>query len=448
MIRHTSRLALFALALTSASAQAALVGYWPLDGNANAVVGTNGVLNNGVSVGTDRNGAPGGALSFNGALQQFVSIAGGGGLDGAQQGTISMWVQWNGTQDAACCGGTAGNVLGRQNNSIFSNNIIGLNNTNPAAGQVTAQVYNAGAPTVVGGPVVGSSYHHLALVFSPTEQKLYVDGTLVSTGAVNAGLNSNAGTPLAIGAWIGDGAGFSTSNIDDVAIFNRILPAGHITRLASQTATPLSLGAQIEGVTVTASSQLGGVFNRNANNLIDNLELTTTDPDGAAFVAGDGGMWLSVGVGFGQGTDDNPELTFNLGSIQPISEMAIYNYNEPANGDTITRGVDLFRVLVSNDNFGGDIRDLGIFDLAAPTGNANNPGQLFSLGNVQAQFVRFDILSNLKGALYPGAGNNGDLRFVGLNEVQFFRGTPVPEPASAALAMMGFLGLAGRRHRR
>lgn len=445
----THRIAWFALALAlsiGGAAEGALVGYWPLDGNGTAEVGTSGVLVNGPVAGLDRNGNPGGALSFNGAAQQYVSIAGGGGLNAATQGTVSMWVQWNGVQDAACCGGTAGNVLARQSNGAFSNNIIGLSNTNPAAGNIVVQGYSAGGPILNSGSPAGGTYRHVALTFSPTEQKLYVDGALVSNSAVNAVMNNNPAIPLTIGAWIGDGAGYSTSNIDDVAVFSRILPAGHISRLAAQTATPLTLGPQIEGVTVVASSQLGGGFNRNANNLIDNLELTTTDPDGAAFVAGDGGMWLSVGTGFGQGNDADPQLTFNLGSVQPIGEMAVYNYNEPANAATIRRGVQQMRVLVSDDNFGGDIRDLGIFNLTLGTGNALNPGQLFSLGNVQAQYVRFDILSNFNGAVYPGGLNNVDFNFVGLNEVQFFQGQiQVPEPATGLLVLAGLPLLMRRR---
>ena len=432
--------ALTASLLTSATAQAALVGYWRLDGNANAVTGVNGTLSGGPVAGTDRNGAAGGALSFNGALSQFASIAGGGGLNGATQGTISMWVQWNGTQDGACCG-TFGNVLARQQNGVFSNNIIGLSTNNPATANVTFQGYGTPITLNAGGPV-GNTYHHVAVSFAPGSQKLYVDGNLVATAAAaNASLNNNAGIPLTIGAWTGDGAGFSTSNIDDLAIFDTVLSSNEISAIAKQQGSPLNT---ISGVTVVASSSLGGGFARNANNLVDGLELNTTDPDGAPFVNSDGGMWLTTGSNFGgQGTDIDPQLTFDLGSRQVLGGTVVYNYNEP--GLTV-RGVDDFRILVSDDNFALDIRDLGLFSLNQSPGTANNPGQIFDLGNVQARFVRFDIISNLRGSIFPGNLNNVDSNFVGLTEVQFFTGI-IPEPATASLGLLGMAGLMLRRRR-
>lgn len=436
-----------ALALTLSlvtSSQAALVGYWELNGNATATVGTNGVLVNGPVAGLDRNGNAGGALSFNGALQQFVSIPGGGGLNAATDGTISMWVQWNGTQDAACCGGTAGNVLARQSNGIFSNNIIGLNNTNPAAANVTFQGYGAGGPILNAGGPVGSTYHHIAVSFKSGEQKLYVDGNLVQTAAVADVLDNNPAVALAIGAWNGDGGGFSTSNIDDVAIYNTVLKEGDIRALAEQNTTPKFL--PLGNVTVIASSEIRAPFTRAAGNIVDGIELTTTDPDGLPGVLGDGGMWLSAGTGFGTINDAAPSLTFNLGAVELLGSMAIYNYNEPANAATLRRGVDEFRVLVSNDNFVSDTRNLGIFELDLATGTALNPGQLFNLGVVGAQFVRFEIISNHNGTNFVSGLNNVDFNFVGLNEVQFFN-VVIPEPATASLALLGLGGLMLRRRR-
>src|SRR4030095_1446778 len=43
-----------------------------------------------------------------------------------------------------------------------------------------------------------------------------------------------------IGAWIGDGGGFSTSFIDDVAIWDKPLRAAPVPQLATQTVTPLA----------------------------------------------------------------------------------------------------------------------------------------------------------------------------------------------------------------
>jgi len=212
---------------------AALIGHWPLDGNGNATVGTNGTLVGGPTGAPDRNGVANAAMSFNGAAQQYVSIPGGGGLDGATQGTISLFVKWDGIQDSACCGGTHGNALGRQNNGVWSSNIIGLSSTDPANARVSWQANDAGAPDITGTSAVGDGvWHHIAVTFSPTQHILYVDGQPEGP-TPNAGtLSSDGGvTVLAIGAWIGDGAGYSTSVIDDVKVFDNVLSEAEIRAL-------------------------------------------------------------------------------------------------------------------------------------------------------------------------------------------------------------------------
>jgi hypothetical protein len=197
---------------------------------------------------------------------------------------------------------------------------------------------------------------------------------------------------------------------------------------------------RITGVAATASSELtAGGFNRVAANLVDNVGLDTNVPDGAAGAVN--GMWLSTGNGIAGGTPDSaPELLFDLGSIEEIGEMHIYNYNENSGNPGIftRRGVNELEILVSNDNFGGDIRSLGIFNFAQATGLNELAAEIFDLGGVDAQFVKFDIRSS----------HSGDNNFVGLNEVQFFRASnAVPEPATATLALLGLGGLMMRRRR-
>src|SRR4030095_3429746 len=69
---------------------ATLFSYWRFNGNAMPTRGTSGTLVGAATATTDRNGAAGGALAFNGASQQYVNVAGGGGLNGASAGTISL----------------------------------------------------------------------------------------------------------------------------------------------------------------------------------------------------------------------------------------------------------------------------------------------------------------------------------------------------------------------
>ena len=128
---------------------ATLVGYWPFNGNATGLRGTNGTLVGAVATVADRNGIAGGALAFTGTLSQYVNVPGGGGLNAAKEGTISLWVKWTGTQDADCCG-TFGAVLSRQANGQFTDNILALNTANPATARIVWKQSGASAALITG----------------------------------------------------------------------------------------------------------------------------------------------------------------------------------------------------------------------------------------------------------------------------------------------------------
>ena len=220
---------------------ARLVSYWPFDGNADAVRGTGGTPVGGPTPTTDRNGVAGGALAFVGTSQQYVQMDGGGGLDGASQGTISLWVKWTGTQDADCCG-SFGAVMARQSNGQFSDDIIALSSANLASAKVVWR--QSAGPAVITGKtsVTNGVWRHVAVTFSSKGSQLFLDGNLQGTGT-GAPNNSNPGVPLSIGAWIGDGGGFSTTSIDDVAIWDRPLSTEQIRQLATQAKQPLDFAA-------------------------------------------------------------------------------------------------------------------------------------------------------------------------------------------------------------
>lgn len=217
--------------------QARLLAYWPFDGNAAAARGSDGTMH-GASPTTDRNGGLGGALTFDGAAQQWVQVDGGGGLDGAAAGTISLWVRWIGPQQADCCE-TFGAVLARQGNGLFSDNIVALDNPDPEAARVVwRQSGGPAPPLVVGGGVVGSRWHHVAVTFSAVSSALYLDGVLEGS-APGDPLHANGGVPLSLGAWIGDGTGYASASLDDVAVWDQPLAPDQVAELAAQTKTPL-----------------------------------------------------------------------------------------------------------------------------------------------------------------------------------------------------------------
>jgi len=221
-------------------APAGLVGYWPFDGNANAIIGVGGIMVSNPVASADRNGAAGGALFFDGTLFQRVEVPGGGGLNGAAHGTISLWVKWTGPQNTGF-GGSAGAVLSRQQDGQFSDDILHLSAADPDGAVLQWRQNDGGVVNVTGiVPVLNETWRHIAVTFTETNSEVFLNGLSEGVGPGGA-LHNNPVTSLAIGAWTGGGASYATATIDDVAIWNRVLTADEILRLADQTRTPLNL---------------------------------------------------------------------------------------------------------------------------------------------------------------------------------------------------------------
>ncbi len=184
-------------------------------------MGTGGTaVNNPVYV-NDHAGNPNGAISFSTANNSYISIPGGGGLDGLTTGTISMWVEWSGTQPGAYS--SFGSVTARQANGVFSNDIIGLTGSNPATANISVSMDNCCSTTLTGNAPVGDGTWHLVnLQFSPGSEKLYVDGSLQGSANANLNIQSNGTIPLTLRAWTGDGNVYSTSAISDFRVYNSL----------------------------------------------------------------------------------------------------------------------------------------------------------------------------------------------------------------------------------
>lgn len=195
-------------------------------------------------------------------------------------------------------------------------------------------------------------------------------------------------------------------------------------------------GVPLPTTIASVSSNLAG-FNRNAAYAVSGAGLDYGDTH---TIAPDGNMWLNQGTFGGDPSihDLAPEITFDLGSVQKIATMKIWNYNETVPGredELLGRGVAMTDVLVAGE-------DQVFFPLYTflEIDRANGDStvdfsQSFDMGGVMARYVKLDILSN----------HGGDNNFVGLSEVQFFG---VPEPSTYALAAVGLATLAFARRRR
>lgn len=186
----------------------------------------------------------------------------------------------------------------------------------------------------------------------------------------------------------------------------------------------------IDPANVTASSQIGGTFNRpddaivNGSGLSGGQHTTVVEPN----------MWLSTGTSFG-GVDTDPRVTFDLGGLYRINQIQVWNYNEAAPSPNLTsRGVNAVTINYGVDAALGSSVP-GITNFAQATGLSTYTGEVFnSFTPFVARFIEFDIDSN----------HGGDNNFYGLSEVQF-DGTLIPEPSTALLGTLALLGLVRRR---
>ena len=241
---------LLVMIMYASTAEAGLIAWYPLHGDASAIVGDPGMLVNAPTPAPDQNGKANGALRFqadpnntpdyNGSnTGSYVSVPGGAGLAGLEEFTIAMWVNWSGMQGTGWTGGgdtNYGSVIARQDNGVYSNNILGISDPDPSVGALTWHAYGAGAWDVLGVTPVGDNvWHFVAVVSDGTtgEQNLYLDGNLEATGfsAAPTSLHPDTSTALTIGAWPGDGATYSNSTISVVYIFDTLLSPTEIQNL-------------------------------------------------------------------------------------------------------------------------------------------------------------------------------------------------------------------------
>lgn len=154
---------------------------------------------------------------------------------------------------------------------------------------------------------------------------------------------------------------------------------------------------------VTASSEIGGGFDRQDDYLVDGSGLVG---DGHIPTV-EGNMWLSRGTAFG-GEDLDPQVVFDFGANYRVTGIRVWNYNE-APPNLTGRGVNEVTVEYGATlDFGATVPGISRFALA--DGTNTYEGEIFEdFEPFTARYIRFDIASN----------HGGDNQFYGLSEVQF-----------------------------
>lgn len=183
------------------------------------------------------------------------------------------------------------------------------------------------------------------------------------------------------------------------------------------------LAASIFGV----SSTIGGTFDRAPEHTVDyNGVFSKTHS-----ILPDGNMWLA------DFQDLAPTITFDLGSIQSLSNMLFWNYNEtlPNRTDLLNRGIAKADILLSNDGSSFSLFASGVDFTMAPGNNTDEFAQNVSLIGATARYVQIQVISNY-----------GNPEYTGISEVQFFA---IPEPSAALLVAAAPLAtlLSSRRRR-
>ena len=236
-----------------------LAGYWPLDGNANGVVGGDGTIT-GPAFSDDVPSQIGGgqSLSFGGGNQR-VTVPDSPALDFDNAMTISAWVKpvgnvtWDGIVAKNPSPGSASNHAGNYELRIENGTRV-LTFLHQQGGTNDTTSYMSS------GTVAEGVWQHVAVTAENGGQvKFYINGAPAGSAALN-GFGATNDNPF----YIGNRADLTTipldGLIDDVAVWNNALTDEQIAGLADRSVLPTDFGAPQNGVYFGGTTQVDGAL--------------------------------------------------------------------------------------------------------------------------------------------------------------------------------------------
>ncbi len=147
------------------------------------------------------------------------------------------------------------------------------------------------------------------------------------------------------------------------------------------------------------------------------------------------GMWTSY---YGKPIDEQ-YIVFDLGRLLNLEQVAVWQFGEAYQTfDFSDQGAKEIRILITDviNPEAGDFIEIGTIELEQYVQGTDLEAQIFDLvGAEEIRYVKFEFLSNW--------GNAG---YVGLSEVRFVTGEPIPEPMTLFLLAAGGAAIARRRH--
>ena len=202
------------------SAPPGLASWWPGDGNANDIAGTNnGALAGGVGFAS---GMVGQAFQFDG-VSGYVYVPSAGSLDPIQGATLSAWVYFDALPSAA------GHIMTIIGKSGFATDLDLQAEPDNRFHFYAANSQSAASTTVI---QPGIWYHVAATYSAQASVALYINGIQEGLTPINVTRSAN-GNPLEIGnSWFWAGRYFS-GRIDEATLYDRALTNAEIQGIYS-----------------------------------------------------------------------------------------------------------------------------------------------------------------------------------------------------------------------
>ena len=225
------------LICAAVTARADLVSHYPLDGNADDIVGGRNGTVVGATLAPDRFGNPNSSYHFSGT--DYIRAAADGLPSGER--TTAFWFHTDDLSTRPTLVGYGGGACGTSWMMIL----------NAKGSPAFVLAYHCDAP--------GEIYHdycqaptgrwiHYATTTDPSGTRMFVDGVLVAENTVFVNNTSTTGTDLGIGVapspagvvpYLDGNIGYFVGEIDDVRIYDRALSSSEVQMLAAG-ATPVA----------------------------------------------------------------------------------------------------------------------------------------------------------------------------------------------------------------
>lgn len=198
---------------------AGLLSWWPGDGNADDIIGSNnGALVGGV---TFTAGEVGQAFSFDG-IDDIVLAPATGFPMGAASRTVAFWSKINPLADHTTGFAYGTEAIGKGFYVFPSHHRIG----GKLAFSAHGGEYDVLAPT----DLRDGLYHHVAITYDGAIITIYADGISVASGSLNLDTGISGGASIGGRGYMGE---FLTGAVDEVALWDRVLSASDIQAMFS-----------------------------------------------------------------------------------------------------------------------------------------------------------------------------------------------------------------------